>query len=264
MNVVIRDRLSRTAENLGVGPPGAHRFFFHHPLTEVYIPPTPYQLYYGSADEEIETYAQAGECLVLRRSGGPNYLRPEVVNGLKARGWVEQVDIQPARGFNVKIAKLCPPPAEPRISGLGRIVLAQGPPSLRVVVFDRRGEPAPGIGVVILAPYNVGEGTTDSDGAVLVHLPGKIGEAVVVATLPEGEMRQRVLLAPLGMQTVTFRSVRKIDGPVVTPVEGVAGAVGVGLVVLGAILGKTLGDIMTGIGGSVTAAAAYSAISRHV
>lgn len=150
------------------------------------------------------------------------------------------------------------------IGGLGRIVLGQGPARIRVIVADRRGEPAPGIGVVVAAPDNIGKGVTDDDGAVIVNLPEGRTEAVVFADLPEGEVRQKVLLAPLGMQTVQFRSVRKIDGPLVSPIEGVASAIGIGMIVAGAVFGKTLGDILAGIGGSVTAAAVYSAVSRHV
>lgn len=147
---------------------------------------------------------------------------------------------------------------------LGKVLLGQGPPRLRIVVTDRRGEPAPGIEVAVLSPGNVGGGTTDSDGAVLVNLPEGKTEAIVIASLPEGEVRQRILLAPLGMQTVSFRSVRKITGPMITPVEGLAAAAGVGMIVAGTVLGRTFGDILTGIGGSVTAAAVYSTISRHV
>lgn len=272
------DEVLVAQERTSIGAPprrrhGGHR---HHgggrrrfgPLwpREIYVAPYPAELYYGSTEEEVATYVQANECITLRRQGGPDLIRAEVVRALKARGWTEKVDVVPAGGFNAKIYKICPPAAESRVavSGLGRIILAQGPPGLRVIVHDRRGEPAPGIGIVILAPYNIGEGTTDADGAVLVHLPDKIAEATVVATLPEGEVRQRVLLAPLGMQTVTFRSVRKINGPIITPVEGVAALVGIGMIVFGVTTGGTVGDIAAGIGGSVTAASVYSTVSRHV
>jgi hypothetical protein len=135
---------------------------------------------------------------------------------------------------------------------------------LRVIVTDRRGEPAPGIGITVLSPSNIGEGTTDDDGAFMVDIPEGKTEALVIATLPEGEVRQRILLAPLGMQTVTFRSVRKITGAFITPVEGIAAGAGIGMIITGTLLGGVLGDILTGIGGSVTAASVYSAISRHV
>lgn len=247
-----------------------HRRHHHHPrrhfrpITEVYIPQTPAQLYYGSSQEEVDALVRAGECLVLRRQGGPDYLRPDVVNGLKARGWVEQVDVQPANGFNVKIVKLCPLPASSSISGLGRIRLGQGPPRLRVTVVDRRGEPAPGIGISVLSPDNIGEGVTDDDGAVVVDVPNGKTEAIVIASLPEGEVRQRVVLTSLGMQTVAFRSIRKISGPLVTPVEGIAVLVGISLIVIGVSVGGVPGDIAAGIGGSVTAASVYSGVSRHV
>jgi hypothetical protein len=192
--------------------------------------------------------------------------RGEVVRALKSRGWEERVDIVPAGGFNAKIVKLCPPAAESRVAvkGLGRIVLGQGPLRLRVVVFDRRGEPAPGIRIFVLSPDSLGESVTDNDGVVLVNLPHDRTEATVIAELPEGEVRQRILLAPIGAHTVTFRSIRKIDGPLVTPVEGAAAAVGVTMIVIGAVMGRIFGDILAGVGGSITAASVYSAVSRHV
>lgn len=122
--LVAQERRGRTESSLGIRPRGARRFRFQ-PLTEVYIPPTPYWLYYGSASEEAEGYVKAGECLVLRRAGGPDYLRPEVVNSLKARGWEERVEIKPGNGFNVKVVTICPPAAESRIHGLGVIHLGQ-------------------------------------------------------------------------------------------------------------------------------------------
>ena len=276
MNVVYRSRMERMGDAID-GPPRRHHRrrggFWRGPLwpREIYITPQPAELYWGSVDEEVQTLIRANECVTLRRQGGSDLIRPETVRALKTRGWEERVDVVPAGGFNAKIVKLCPPAAESRVAvkGLGRIVLGQGPPRLRVVVTDRRGEPAEGIPVVVLSfvnmqTSNVGEGVTDSDGAVIVNIPHGTGEAIVLATLPEGEIRQRVPLAPLGMQTVSFRSVRKIAGPTVTTMEGAAGAVGIGLVLAGAFTKGTVGVILEGVGGSITIAAAYSLISRHV
>lgn len=264
--------------SMGAPPPRRRHGGHHHrprhgggwrgPLwpREIYVAPYPAELYYGSTEEEVATYVQANECITLRRQGGPDLIRGEVVRALKARGWEERVDVVPAGGFNAKIYKLCPPAAESRVAvkGLGRIVLGQGPPRLRVVVSDRRGEPAKGISVVVLSPDNIGEGITDDDGVVLVNIPGGRTEAVIIATLPEGEMRQRVLLDHLGMQTVTFRSVRKVSGPILTMMEGASGVTGITLILIGALIDGTAGVILEGVGGSITIAAAYSTISRHV
>jgi hypothetical protein len=151
------------------------------------------------------------------------------------------------------------------VEKIGWINLGQSSARLRVSVMDRRGEPAEGIKIVVLGPRgNLGEGVTDSDGAFLWDVVPDIQEVVLVASLPEGEVRQRVFLSPLGMTTASFRSIKRIDGYLVTPVEGVASIAGVGLIVTGALLGRVFGDIIMGIGGSITAAAVYSAVSRHV
>lgn len=150
------------------------------------------------------------------------------------------------------------------IGGLGRVILGQGPARLRISVVDRRGHPGSGIGIVVLSPYNIGEGVTDDDGVVMVNIPEGRTTAEVIATLPEGEMRQKINLAHLGMQTVLFQSVRKINGPVVTLLEGSAIGIGIGMILSGNLIGKTVGAILEGVGGSVTIAGIYSTISRNV
>ena len=148
---------------------------------------------------------------------------------------------------------------------IGWIRLGQTQARLRVAVTDRRGEPAEGIKIIVLGPEGpIGEGVTDGDGAFLWDVTPGISDVVLVALLPEGEARQRVFLLPMGMTTASFRSIRKIDGYLITPVEGVASALGIGMIVTGAVIGKVLGDILMGIGGSITAASVYSAVSRHV
>lgn len=210
-----------------------------------------------SAEDDAAVYLQHNDCVILRRVGGRNVIRTAVVDILRSYGWVERTE--------GNIVKLCPPTtASAAVAGLGRIIMGQGPARLRVSVVDRRGQPGAGIPVVVLAPYNIGEGTTDDDGAIIVNLPEKIEQAEVIATLPEGEVRQRVPLAPLGMQTVHFQSIRKIAGPIITLLEGSAIALGAGLIISGILVGKTLGTIMEGVGGSVTIAAAYSTISRQI
>jgi hypothetical protein len=135
---------------------------------------------------------------------------------------------------------------------------------LHITVSDRRGEPAPGIPVAVLAPDNIGEGVTDDDGSFSLALPVDLNDAVVLAELPEGEMRQRVLLTPMGAQTVHFKSIKRVNGVLVTTTEGVVGVAGVGLLLTGYFVGGVLGNILAGLGGSASAAAVYSSVSRHV
>lgn len=122
-----------------------------------------------------------------------------------------------------------------KVNGLGRFTLGQGPARVRVVVSDRKGEPFPGVPVVVATPAagNVGEGRTDEDGVLIVQVPAGTNEVTVFANLPEGEIRERSLLSPLGPTIVSVRSVRRAPQPFLTPLELGFGVGGIALFILG-------------------------------
>lgn len=168
---------------------------------------------------------------------------------------------------------------EPVVPGLGRIVMGQGPVRLRIVVLDRRGHPMSGVVATVWVDHefqnpddpnlsmeieSIGQGITDADGAVIVSVPTFKKIADVRVQLPEGDLVKRVNLVQSGMQTVTFNSIRKSEDPIVTLFEASAMSAGVGLILTGILIGKTVGTVLEGIGGSLTFASAYSAISRRV
>jgi hypothetical protein len=143
----------------------------------------------------------------------------------------------------VKRQLLCPPPAESRINQPGLMVvderrlngydlgeiegLGEINPQIRITVTDRRGEPAPGISVTVQPSPGVGvSGTTDDDGVFIAPMAANTQTALVTADLPEGSMVQSVSIASDYANTVAFRSIRKINGPLLTPTEMVLGGVG--------------------------------------
>ena len=220
----------------------------------------------SSIDDEVAFHERLNECIVIRRgTGGANQVRQAVVNKLKSRGWEDRMEVSQEGHLNVKTLLLCPPGAEKGLRGeeemhppaalvarisrsnighvseeeprvqfpssarIGYVNLGQTNATLHVIVMDRRGQPGSGVPIVIVSDTsgNIGEGETDGDGVFVSDIPTGMGEATVIASLPEGDVRERVLLAPLGATVATIRSIRKISGPFLTFFEGFMGVAGI-------------------------------------
>ena len=151
---------------------------------------------------------------------------------------------------------------------LGFIRLGQVPSPIRAFVFDRRGNPVPDVLIMILSDSgNIGEGMTDSSGSVAINVEGQ-KVVTVRADLPEGPAFQKIEVSERGLTTVDFHSRERVVGPAVTVVEGLAAGGGIAMLAMGMLIGtgvhRTVGDVFVAIGTSVTAAAAFSAVSRRL
>ena len=151
----------------------------------------------------------------------------------------------------------------PSFTKIGHVNLAQATGAqLHVIVMDRRGQPGPGIPIVVVSGTsgNIAEGTTDGDGVFIADIPTGMQSAEIVATLPEGEVHEPVMLAPLGATVATIRSIRKISGPFLTIFEGLMGFGGLGTAVLGFILDE---DILKMVGEGAFFAAVFARVGRE-
>lgn len=128
---------------------------------------------------------------------------------------------------------------------IGSVYLSQGPAIVRVVVSDRKGDPFPEVPIVI---PGIADGKTDEDGVLIAQVPHGTSEVTVSANLPEGEVRQVARLTPLGASIVHIRSVRKAPGPILTPMEIIAGGGGIGIFITGLATGlkplQVLGEVL--------------------
>lgn len=157
---------------------------------------------------------------------------------------------------------------EPRVENpssfkVGYVNLAQARgATLHVIVQDRRGQPGPGVPVVVISDTsgNIGEGETDSDGVFVADIPTGMGAATVVASLPEGDVQERVLLAPMGATVTTIRSIRKISGPFLTIFEGFMGFGGLAVAIAGFITDE---DILKMVGEGAFFAAVFARVGRE-
>jgi hypothetical protein len=260
---------------LGKGGGHHHGGHYHHHDRDLYYPETYfYPLPDSSVDDEVIFHEHQNDCIVIRRGSGPTQVRQVVIDKLKSRGWAERMSVDQEGSFNVKTLLLCPPGAAsgPRVSrihmtvgshlnDLGYVNLSQASQAkLRVIVMDRRGQPGPGIPVVVVSDTsgNIGEGETDNDGVFEADISTGMEGVTIIATLPEGEVRERVMLAPLGATVATIRSIRKI-GPFITLAEAGIGIGGIAVATLGLIIKNS---VFTMIGEGAFFAAVFSKINR--
>lgn len=280
--MIAQERLPNDVD-LGRRPGGPRPGRRHGRGRPLYFPETTY-IYPAyrhegdSVEGEVAAYENRMECVVLRRGYGPWLVRRVVIDALKGRGWVERAE-------EAGTLLLCPPPAEatrirglmvvhPRMGWSGNFPQEQFYPwhsmgqaakkLLRVVVTDRKGNPAKDIQVVVTVTGKggVGEGVTDADGVFELLTAEPL--VVPIVSLPEGEVRSSVPMSESGTTATYFRSLRIIDGPFVTGFEAAAGFGGIALSILGAFIGEVPGKVLVSVGSSGLAAAVLSSLSRRM
>lgn len=244
------------------GPPHPHHPHggHHHPsftrtydvvrVEPLYIPP-----YYGSG---VESIIAAGQCVVA------SSLSYDAANTLRARGWVERMDVRPAGGGkSVKTLMLCPPPAEARMSdiqpglmkvdggirSLGRFYGLGETASARVRVLVQDYQDRPFTGIKVEAGHVTG--FTNGNGTVVLDVPydSSSRRITVFAHLPEGVISKEVDPVGVDREVMAFRSVEKAPQLIANAAEIGLAAGGIVVFVTGRLV-KTeiVSDILTMLG----------------
>ncbi len=169
-------------------------------------------------------------------SGSPYGRRPE-------GAYVGEIEIVPDHDRPSMLVEMG------RINGLGRYSL-RGEYTIRAEVRDIHGRPFSGITVQVSAEDGrSAEGTTNSDGTVVIPFSTGVQNINVIALLPEGPSPTKTLtMEYASREIITFRSVESAPQPIVNTLEALAGGGGLLLLLAGIWLKSTPVQVIGEIG----------------